>query len=106
MALVEALSDAGLIEPELDGAVAAASDVTAAVHAFIASTPSFLAVAQIEDLAGERIAVNLPGTDMERPNWRRRIAPSLPALAESATARAILSAIRAAGRASGAGGGG
>ncbi len=106
VALVEALGDAGLIQPGLDGAVAAASDVTAAVHAFIASTPSFLAVAQIEDLAGERIAVNLPGTDMERPNWRRRIAPSLPALAESATARAILSAIRAAGRASGAGGGG
>jgi glycogen operon protein len=29
---------------------------------------------QIDDLLGERNAVNLPGTDRERPNWRRRLA--------------------------------
>jgi hypothetical protein len=27
-----------------------------------------------DDLAGEALAVNLPGTDRERPNWRRRMA--------------------------------
>jgi glycogen operon protein len=31
-----------------------------------------LALLQADDLAGERVAVNLPGTDRERPNWRRR----------------------------------
>jgi len=70
----------------------------AAVHGFIARTPSFLAVAQVEDLAGERIAVNLPGTDRERPNWRRRLAAPLPDLMRTPAAAAILSAIRAAGR--------
>jgi 4-alpha-glucanotransferase len=45
-----------------------------AIHAFIEKTPSALAMVQIDDLLGERNAVNLPGTDRERPNWRRRLA--------------------------------
>ena len=44
-----------------------------AIHAHIARTPSLIATAQIEDLAGEAVSVNLPGTDRERPNWRRKI---------------------------------
>jgi glycogen operon protein len=53
---------------------AAHGDSPEAVHAFVASTPSLIATAQIEDLAGETVSVNLPGTDQERPNWRRRMA--------------------------------
>jgi glycogen operon protein len=45
-----------------------------AIHAFIKKTPSALAIMQIDDLLGEQNAVNLPGTDRERPNWRRRLA--------------------------------
>ena len=45
-----------------------------AIHAFIKKTTSALAMMQIDDLLGERNAVNLPGTDRERPNWRRRLA--------------------------------
>ena len=43
------------------------------VHRFVAASTSALAVAQADDLAGEMMAVNLPGTDRERPNWRRRL---------------------------------
>ena len=97
-AIIEALASAELIEPGLDGATISPLDLIAAVHGFIARTPSFLAVAQVEDLAGERTAVNLPGTDLERPNWRRRLAIQLPDLMRTPAAAAILSAIRAAGR--------
>ena len=45
-----------------------------ALHAFIKKTPSALAMLQIDDLLGETTAVNLPGTDRERPNWRRKLA--------------------------------
>jgi glycogen debranching enzyme GlgX/4-alpha-glucanotransferase len=45
----------------------------AAIHALVARAPSLLALAQADDLAGEMQAVNLPGTDHERPNWRRRL---------------------------------
>jgi glycogen operon protein len=51
-----------------------------AVHALIARTPSLLALVQADDLAGEIVGVNLPGTDMERPNWRRRISGNAASL--------------------------
>ncbi|MDX7950965.1 glycogen debranching protein GlgX [Lichenihabitans sp. Uapishka_5] len=44
-----------------------------AVHDFVADAPSMLVVTQAEDLVGEEEGVNLPGTDRERPNWRRRL---------------------------------
>jgi glycogen operon protein len=97
-ALMEALAGAHLIEAGRDASQTSASDIVAAIHAFVARTPSFLAVAQVEDLAGERVATNLPGTDLERPNWRRRIATPLDGLMETSAAQAILGAIRAAGR--------
>ena len=46
-----------------------------------------------EDLANEAIGVNLPGTDRERPNWRRRLAPAVDGLFASSHARAVLAAI-------------
>ena len=61
-----------------------------AVHAFIARTPSMLAMAQVDDLAGETVATNLPGTDRERPNWRHRLALGVEALLASGRARAII----------------
>jgi glycogen operon protein len=53
-------------------------------------------LAQLEDLAGEAVAVNLPGTDRERPNWRRRLPATPEALALLPRARAILDRLRAA----------
>ncbi len=44
-----------------------------AVHRFIAETPSMLVAVQADDLVGEQAGINLPGTDRERPNWRRRL---------------------------------
>jgi glycogen operon protein len=62
------------------------NEIVQAVHEFIADTPSVLAMAQVEDLIGERVAVNLPGTDRERPNWRRRLVPDVAAIFDGPTA--------------------
>ena len=51
----------------------------AAVHAFLAGAGSLLASAQFDDLAGERAAADLAGTDRERPNWCRRHALDIEA---------------------------
>ncbi|MDB5484038.1 MAG: glycogen debranching enzyme GlgX [Caulobacteraceae bacterium] len=93
--LVAALAREGLAPPaaEPDGPLTPA--LAAAIHAFIAASTAAIAVAQVEDLAGERTAVNLPGTDRERPNWRRRIAPPLETLFETPLAQAIVGAMRA-----------
>jgi glycogen debranching enzyme GlgX/4-alpha-glucanotransferase len=61
-----------------------------AVHGFLAASPCALVMAQADDLAGETVALNLPGTDRERPNWRRKVSVPLPDLVESPRARAIL----------------
>ncbi len=74
---------------------ASAQDIAAAVHAMVAATPSAILLVQAEDLAAERIGVNLPGTDRERPNWRRRLPVETTALLRTGAARAILAAVQA-----------
>ena len=74
-------------------AVALPPDIAAAIHAYVAATPSRMMLIQAEDLAGAEIGVNLPGTDRERPNWRHRIIPDGKAVLETPVARAVLSAI-------------
>ncbi len=91
-ALVAALRRAGL--GDFDAAGGFDDALAATLHAYAAKTPSLLALAQIDDLAGERIAVNLPGTDCERPNWRRKLAASLPDIFAGSRAQAILEALR------------
>ena len=56
------------------------ASIVAAAHEFIQHTPSLIAIAQIDDLVGEFTGVNLPGTDRERPNWRRKLAGPLAVL--------------------------
>lgn len=81
----------------LDRLAAAPDDplrASAAVHAMVASTPSQIMLAQADDLAGETDPLNVPGTDTEWPNWRRRVRVPVEALAETPLASAILAAIR------------
>ena len=73
----------------------------AAMHALIAATPCVLALVQADDLASEPIGVNLPGTDTERPNWRRRLRMPVAALFGSPDTSPALTAMRSAGRANG-----
>jgi 4-alpha-glucanotransferase len=59
------LEDEGLLDPGARDTWA----TTAALHAFLASTPAMLVAATLEDAlqAGDR--PNVPGTTTERPNW-------------------------------------
>jgi glycogen operon protein len=71
------------------------AQLAAAIYAFAASGPSRIFMLQLEDLTGERVGVNLPGTDRERPNWRARIGVTLDAAPQAALWRAISAAVRA-----------
>ena len=92
--LVALLRAENLLMEDVDLAQPIPPPVAAAVHAFVSSTPSLLAFVQADDLAGETVAVNLPGTDRERPNWRRRLDPDVSVLCRTPLARAILVALR------------
>jgi glycogen operon protein len=80
----------------LDAATGAASRDEAAVaaHGFVAASPSMVVLAQADDLCGETEPLNVPGTDEERPNWRRRLSCSVDDLARRPLARAILDRIK------------
>ena len=67
--------------------------LAAAVHAFIGGAGSILAHAQFDDLIGETVQTNLPGTDRERPNWRLKASPDVAAAFAGDRAGAILAAL-------------
>ncbi len=56
-----------------DGPQTLPPGLVADAHKFVCSTASMLAMGQIDDLLGETVSVNLPGTNRERPNWRRKL---------------------------------
>ena len=76
--------------PDLASQPEASPALLQALHAFLAATPSMLVMAQADDLVGERDAVNLPGTDQERPNWRRRLDADVTDLLDLPMAKASL----------------
>ena len=71
--LLDAMSRAGVWRSQDPPVDILTDELCVAIHAFVARAPSPLVLAQLDDLAGEREAVNLPGTDRERPNWRRKL---------------------------------
>lgn len=79
----------------LDAAGPFDASVAAAVHGWLAASPSELMLVQADDLAGERERLNLPGTDRERPNWRRKLSAGVETLLGLAEAQAILAAVSA-----------
>jgi 4-alpha-glucanotransferase len=47
--------------------------VVAAAIAYVAATPCALKIVPVEDALGLRVQPNVPGTTIEKPNWRHRI---------------------------------
>jgi glycogen operon protein len=71
-----------------------AGATSAAVHAFVARTPSQVMLVQADDLAGESEPLNVPGTDTERPNWRRRLSAGVDDMMAEPLARGIIDAVK------------
>ena len=78
MQLVKALRREGLLAPDVEPDI---PTLSRAAHAFLARTPSVLAMTQIDDLTDEADPVNVPATSDEHPNWRRRLSMTLEELA-------------------------
>jgi 4-alpha-glucanotransferase len=94
-ALIALLRTEDLLSDDVDPSQPMPDSVAAAIHAFVSATPALLALVQADDLAGETTAVNLPGTDRERPNWRRRLSCDVSELCRTPLAQAILAAMQA-----------
>jgi 4-alpha-glucanotransferase len=95
--LLDALLRSGLIESVARDEAGCARElpesIATAAHVFVARTPSWLMNAQIEDLAGATEQINLPGTHMQYPNWRRMLPVKLEQLASRQTFQSCVSAV-------------
>jgi glycogen operon protein len=92
--LLDALQKAGLSPPVASVPAAMTPALAADIHGFVGMTASVLVIAQTDDLVGETRAVNLPGTDRERPNWRRKLAGTIEDLLQNAVAQPTLAKLR------------
>jgi glycogen operon protein len=91
--LIAALVAAGLIGSGPSDDAPLTDAMAAAVHALIGRAGSILAHAQFDDLVGEPIQTNLPGTDRERPNWRLKAPLDIASAFASHRSQAILAAL-------------
>jgi len=60
------------------------ADLAQALHLYLARSTTMLAALQIEDLLGMADPVNVPGTDREYPNWRRKLSADVEDMAACA----------------------
>ena len=97
--IVRALGVAGLLPADVTEESAAAQPMTPelcqAVHVFLARTPSWAVLANLEDLLGETDQTNVPGTVEGYQNWSRKIALPLERLRDDPRVHRLASAMRA-----------
>jgi 4-alpha-glucanotransferase len=89
-ALRERLARDGLLDPEQEDP----DLLAAAVTAFLCATPARLVGLSLDDLAGEREPINLPGVAPDRhPSWLRRMSVPLERLFATRRAKRVLAAV-------------
>ncbi|NNU43188.1 4-alpha-glucanotransferase [Ramlibacter sp. B156] len=67
-----------------------------AVYAFLARTPCWLVGVQLEDVTGQMLQVNVPGTTEDRfPNWRRKLSVTVEGLGSDARWASLAAVLRA-----------
>ena len=82
-------------EPWVDTETLPFEDTLAvAIYRFLARTSCSVMLVAIEDLLGQVEQMNLPGTVLEHPNWRRKLAKPSDAVFAEPLARQILAAVR------------
>jgi 4-alpha-glucanotransferase len=74
------------------------ADDISAVAAFLALTPSRLAVIALDDIMGVRDQINVPGSVAQHPNWRRKLPIAIEDLAGHDGLARVAQAFAQAGR--------
>lgn len=84
--ILAALKSEGLLPPGVSDDPAQVPTMTTelmeAVHHYLARSPAWIVLANIEDIIGARAQANLPGTLDQHPNWSRKLDPTVQGLAQ------------------------
>jgi (1->4)-alpha-D-glucan 1-alpha-D-glucosylmutase len=89
--MLAALRSAGVAGIEAD----ARDPPLESIHRFLASSRSRLVLVQIEDLVRQLEQMNLPGTDRELPNWRRKLPATLTEIFADSALHDVLALVAA-----------
>ncbi|BDE05185.1 4-alpha-glucanotransferase [Vulcanimicrobium alpinum] len=85
-ALLDALIAHGDLDPaQCDDEIA----VVIAANRYLAAAPCAIVMAQLDDILGERMPVNVPGTSHQYPNWRRKLGTDVDSLASDERLRRL-----------------
>ena len=69
-------------------------DLCRAIHLYLAGSPAWVVLANLDDVIGEVTQMNLPGTVDAYPNWSRKLSLSLEELQQDERVQALAAAIR------------
>jgi 4-alpha-glucanotransferase len=98
-ALLRALAAEGLLpheqDPDSPAYTQMSVELAAAIHAWLARSTAALMTVHAEELLLGRDAVNVPGTTVEHPNWRRRLTRDVDALFAVRQAQVLCERVRA-----------
>ncbi|HWI80404.1 malto-oligosyltrehalose synthase [Ramlibacter sp.] len=98
--LLFALQHESLLPPGASVQATSVPDATPAfvdaVYAYLARTPCWLLGVQLEDVSGQLLQVNVPGTTEDvYPNWRRKLSVSVEELASEPRFTSLAAVLRA-----------
>ncbi|ABR74711.1 4-alpha-glucanotransferase [Actinobacillus succinogenes] len=95
-ALLDTLHRDGYLPPDYEGdalSMAMHDHLSEVIHQYLAKGQSRLIGVQLENLIGQEISFNLPGTSKEYPNWRKKLAVPLEQIFSDNRIQSLLSVI-------------
>ncbi len=89
----EGLLPAGL-SPDPAAVPTMTSELAKAIHAYLAKTPAWVMLANLDDLLGEVRQMNVPGTVTEHPNWSRKLPVEMESLWDHPQLKSVVTMLR------------
>jgi len=72
------------------------ADLMAALHLYLARTPSWVVLANVEDVLGQRAQTNVPGTVDQHPNWSRKLTCTVEQMVQDSRFASLAAQLRSA----------
>jgi 4-alpha-glucanotransferase len=70
------------------------AELCRAIHMYLATSPAWIVLANLDDVIGEMTQMNLPGTLDAYPNWSRKLSLSLEELQRDERPQLLAAAVR------------
>ncbi|SPP63004.1 4-alpha-glucanotransferase [Nitrospira lenta] len=98
--LLAALSSEGLLPNGMSADPAQSpvmtTELMVALHLYLARTPAWVVLANVEDVLGQRAQINVPGTVDQHPNWSRKLTATIEQMMQDSRFASLAAQLRSA----------